>query len=266
MIRKTFRIACVVLAASVVVVASAAVSPGTAESSGAGPDCSGWLTDAFWKAAAAEDVESCLAAGAKLDTRGQTPLHKAASKGKAATVNALLAAGANIEARDGWDETPLHGAASEGNTDTLNALLAAGAKIEARTRWRKTHLYRRALKGDTVAQDLARILKHVKRDKTPLYNAVLQGKWATAKALLTAGAKIEALDIEARDKRGMTRLHRAVANRNATAITVLLDAGADGAARTPDGLTPFDLLRMGATHRRWLETDAWKRLRDARSR
>ena len=137
MIRKTFRIACVVLAASVVVVASAAVSPGTAESSGAGPDCSDWLTRGFWRAAAAKDVERCLAAGAKIDARdrhGSTPLHKAASRGKAATVNALLAAGAKIDARNKRGETPLHRAAGGFKMDMVNALLAAGAKIDARTR------------------------------------------------------------------------------------------------------------------------------------
>ncbi len=101
MIRKTFRIARVVLAALVVVVVPLAVSPGTAKSSGAGPDCSGWLTDAFWQAAVAEDAERCLAAGAKIEARnknGTTPLHKAAWSGSAATVNALIAAGAKVDA------------------------------------------------------------------------------------------------------------------------------------------------------------------------
>ena len=80
-------------------------------------------------------------------------------------------------------------------------------------------------------------------------------------ALIAAGAKIET-----RDRQGMTPLHRAVANRRAKAITVLLDAGSDGDAWTARGRTPFDLLRRVATHPRWLETDAWQRLRDARSR
>ena len=84
MIRKTFRIARAVLAASVVVVAPPVVSPGTSGSSGAGPDCSGWLTEAFWQAVAAEDVERCLAAGAKIDARDwedRSPLHYAARGG-----------------------------------------------------------------------------------------------------------------------------------------------------------------------------------------
>ena len=80
-------------------------------------------------------------------------------------------------------------------------------------------------------------------------------------ALIAAGAKIDA-----RGRRGMTPLHSAAGNGMAKAITVLLDAGADGDARTARGRTPFDLLRMVATHPRWLERDAWQRLRDARSR
>ena len=203
MIRKTFRIDCAVLAALVVVVVPLAVSPGTAKSSGAGPDCSGWLTEVFWQAAVAEDVERCLAAGAKIEARGRygdTPLHKVASRGQAATVNALIAAGAEIDARDGRGMTPLHKAASRGQAATVNALIAAGTEIDAR------------------------------------------------------------------DGRGMTPLHKAALSRHESVIIVLLDAGADGTARTPRGRNPFDLLRMGAAHPRWLERDAWQRLRDARSR
>ena len=92
MMRKTFHFVCVVLIAFVIAVAASAVSPGTAESSGAGPDCSGWLTEVFWRAAAAEDAERCLAAGAKIDARdkgGSTPLHLVAGSRIAALVNGL---------------------------------------------------------------------------------------------------------------------------------------------------------------------------------
>lgn len=81
MIGKTFRMACGVLAVAVSVVTAPAVSPGTAEGSGAKPDCSGWLTVAFWKAVTAKDAERCLASGSRADSQGEnsrTPLHYAA--------------------------------------------------------------------------------------------------------------------------------------------------------------------------------------------
>ena len=152
---KTVR----VLAAIVVVVVPLAVSPGTAESSGAGPDCSGWLTDAFWQAAAAEDAERCLAAGAKVDAKDWehwSPLHYAAAWGKTDLVNTLIAAGAKVDARINSGATPLHWAAvprylaatslrgavpPHKPPDTVNALIAAGAKVDARDRYGKTPLH-----------------------------------------------------------------------------------------------------------------------------
>jgi ankyrin repeat protein len=62
-----------------------------------------------------------------------TALMLAASKGDAATVKALLAAGANpnATARDG--RTALMEAASQGSLEAVQALLAAGANVNART-------------------------------------------------------------------------------------------------------------------------------------
>ena len=138
MIRKTIRIASVVVAASVAVVAPA-------KNSGAGLDCSSWLTAAFWHVATAEDVERCVAAGAKLEPRHmdhrETPLHRSALEDNTDLVNALIAAGAKIEARDERGSTPLHWAAMHGKTSTVNALIAAGAKIEPRNKRGVTPLH-----------------------------------------------------------------------------------------------------------------------------
>ena len=56
-----------------------------------------------------------------------TPLHDAAKAGNAAAISALLAAGADPNAKDKNGETPLHTAASRGHTAAISALLAAGA-------------------------------------------------------------------------------------------------------------------------------------------
>ena len=253
MMRKTFRIACVVLAASLVVVASAAVSPGTAESSGAGPDCSGWLTGAFWQAAAAEDAERCLAAGAKIDARdkgGSTPLHLAAGSEIAALVNGLthgesgatpllladlvdvvIASAEKARPRDRKALAPLLLALRwKGSADTVNALIAAGAKVDARD----------------------------KQGKTPLHYAVGMGWTETVNLLIAAGAKVEG-----RDLFGRTPLHHAAANGRAESIIALLDSGASAASRTDSGDTAFDFARIYQA-KKLRGTDAWRRLRDVR--
>ncbi|MDP2307695.1 MAG: ankyrin repeat domain-containing protein [Pseudomonadota bacterium] len=58
---------------------------------------------------------------------GETPLHVACSRKSSALVEALLAAGADPDARDGMQRTPLHGAAFVRDGAAVRRLLAAGA-------------------------------------------------------------------------------------------------------------------------------------------
>jgi len=251
--RKTFPIACVVLAASMILIVSAAVSPGIAESTGAKPDCSGWLTAEFWRVAAAEDVERCLAAGGKVgarDKRGSTPLHLAAGSGIAALVNGLthgekgstplLLADmvdvliASIEKARVQDRGPLSRLLPtlrwKGNADTVNALISAGAKVDARD----------------------------EQGKAPLHYAVGMGWTDTVNLLIAAGAKVEG-----RDSFGRTPLHYAAANGRAESIIALLDSGASALTRTDSGDTAFDLARIYQA-KKLRGTRAWRRLRDVR--
>ena len=288
MIRKTFRIARVVLAAFVVVVVPPTVSPGTAESSGAGPDCSGWLTKAFWQAAAAEDAERCLAVGAEVDARDWedwTPLHYAASSGKMDMVNALIAAGAKVDARTDSGATPLHYAMGWDKPDMVNALIAAGAKVDARNREGLTPLLT-GLKGGapvssfhaskgTVSTLVAAGAKVNVRDSegwTPLHWAVGWGMTNTVNALIAAGAKVDARARKGLTplQRGLTPLHVAAGGGRAEIIIALLDSGASAAARTDSGHTAFDFARMYQAYQgkklrtdALRGTDALRRLRDA---
>ena len=84
-------------------------------------------------------MEALLAGGAEINARdrdGGTPLHKAAGfNGNPAVLEALLAAGADINARDEKGLTPLHEAAwGVENPAVMEALVAAGADLDARTR------------------------------------------------------------------------------------------------------------------------------------
>jgi len=65
-------------------------------------------------------------------------LYEAVSRGDAAEVKLLLAAGANTEPKDGMGNTPLHNAARKGYEDVVRALLAGGADKMARNNGNRT--------------------------------------------------------------------------------------------------------------------------------
>ena len=62
---------------------------------------------------------------------GKTALHYAALGGGVRAAKALLAAGADPNARDNWRDTPLHDAALAGTTEVARLLLNAGAEVSA---------------------------------------------------------------------------------------------------------------------------------------
>ena len=100
------------------------------------------LTQEFWNAATAQELQAELERGVNFDTtdeQGLTPLHAAAAWSRdPATIpfllehgGNLLEHGGNLEARYGAGWSPLHSAAAE-NTETqvIAALLDAGAELE----------------------------------------------------------------------------------------------------------------------------------------
>ncbi|ATY60842.1 Ankyrin repeat-containing domain [Cordyceps militaris] len=133
-----------------------------------------------------------------------TPIHYAVESGSAATVQALIEAGANVSAQTRYGVAPLHTATSNGQLAIVELLLAAGAY------------------PSIANQDGA----------TPLHAAAANWQPAIATRLLAAGA-----DVHARDARGRTPLHEAARSESTTVAQLLLDAGADinaaGAATDP---------------------------------
>ncbi|XP_049769533.1 uncharacterized protein LOC126108363 [Schistocerca cancellata] len=104
------------------------------------------------KVGAVEEVRLLLAAGADVAARdevfGWTALHCAAEGGDAAVVRLLLSAASDPSARDRWGWTPLHWAAQNGHEEAAAALLQAGADRGAR-----------AEDGETPL-DMARLCNH----------------------------------------------------------------------------------------------------------
>ena len=83
-----------------------------------------------------EVVEILKANPAMRDARtglGSTPLHLAATNPDVSALKALLAAGADVNARDVDGNTPLHMAAYTNRTENAKVLLEAGADVNAET-------------------------------------------------------------------------------------------------------------------------------------
>jgi ankyrin repeat protein len=175
---------------------------------------------------------------------GSTPLHFAAHRGLVEIVQALLERGADVHALErASGSSPLHWAAEGGHPDVARLLLARGAALEARDAWHGlTPL------GWATAVTWA-----------PQHH---EDRPATARLLRAAGARPDAFtELGAGDLEGLRRvvladrteldrrlgfageemrpLHWAVAHGMAEAAALLLELGADLAARTALGLTPL---------------------------
>jgi ankyrin repeat protein len=80
-------------------------------------------------------VELLLANGALVDavaiTSKATALNLAAQNGHTRVCRLLLSRGADVNHKNGYGNTPLHSAVRNGSADCVDALLAAGAIVDA---------------------------------------------------------------------------------------------------------------------------------------
>ena len=198
---------------------------------------------------------------------GRTPLHAAAMANAPRLIAALVAAGADIEARELDGFTPLHSAALANAPAAISALVEAGADIEARNRFDETPLLYAVL-YEIAPEAVAALLAagadpnaRVEDDTTALHAAAStaafarlrhekSGAMATLRALLAAGADPNARDnggyglfcgrplVKINPDGGRTPLHHAAPGINAEPLLALLAAGADPNARDVTGYTP----------------------------
>ena len=161
------------------------------------------------------------------DREGLVAILKSGDDDRTDTVRALLAGGANVDARAKDGFTPLHFAAGSGDVAAIRALLAGGANVDARAKDRSTPLHGAVLW------------------------AALSGDIAAIRALLASGA-----DVSARKDGAATPLHGAALSGDVAAIRALLAGGADVNARGEDGFTPLHAAAMKKLILAALEADA----------
>jgi ankyrin repeat protein len=180
---------------------------------------------------------------AAADSTGETALIRAARIGNLDVVDALLDAGAAVDAADpGFQQTPLMAAARGGYAPVVKRLIERGAQVNAQTRTGPTPKFStpansKASRGAGIQRggwpDRG-IREPIPGAKTPLLYAAREGRVEAVRLLLDAGARIEQADAD-----GVTPLLMAVLNQQAAVASLLIERGANVNASDWYGQTPL---------------------------
>lgn len=135
----------------------------------------------------ATKVENLAAKGSREET-----LINAAKNGDHKNIAALIAAGADLEARDNQDRTALMRAAEKGYSDVVRILLDAGADVMTKDKFGWTAFFIAADKNhvEVVKMLIARGAASDKNFKDVFVSAVFKGNPEMVKALVGEGANI----------------------------------------------------------------------------
>lgn len=171
---------------------------------------------------------------------GATALHWAAHFDDIVSAEALLGAGARVDARNDYGVTPLSLAAVNGSARMVAALLKAGAAPDLSLPSGETPLMTAARVGSTevtvLLLDKGAAINHRESAKgqTALMWALYEGHTGTARLLLDRGA-----DVHLPSAGGMTPLLFAARQGSMDAVALLLDRGARIEDANSDGVTPL---------------------------
>lgn len=186
-------------------------------------------------------VQALIKAGAKVDAPrrdGKTALMLAVIEGNAAAAQALVDAKARVDARSNENWTAAMFAASRGDASVLRALLASGANVEFSNKWGQTALMIASQAGDPEK------IKILLEARSPLNTTDGEGATAVAYAassespagglqlLIDSGA-----DPKLADKSGLTPLMRAADRADQEKLAILLKAGAPTDSKDASGRT-----------------------------
>ncbi|CAM9589633.1 unnamed protein product [Ectocarpus sp. 8 AP-2014] len=177
------------------------------------------------------------------ESTGYTALHYAAKHSQLGVIDALVEAGADLEAEGGLGVgTALHVAAESPDSEaTLLALLRHGAKVDSIRNGSKTPLSvavkaRNVCAAKALASAGADVRQHLLRESAE------HSQYDMLLALLGRGAHVNTKG--ASD--GNTPLHLAAEKSFSVKVDVLLQAGADETAVNHKGQTPLDVIGLNA--------------------
>jgi uncharacterized protein YegJ (DUF2314 family)/ankyrin repeat protein len=177
----------------------------------------------------------------QMERESQSPLSYAVYCKNLNAAEILLENQANPRARDEHDNTPLHDAAMLGQIGIIRLLVKHGADVNAKNVIGLTPL-KTAAHNDEIpsAMVLLELGANVRAKLSSNRQNVLHNvhSVAMAKALLTAGA-----EIDAKDNDEQTPLHVALVNKFTDVAVYLIQQGADVKVRDKEGCTPIDVAR-----------------------
>lgn len=188
------------------------------------------------------------------DDENVTLLHWAAINNQTQIVDYYLGKGADVNAIGGdLKSTPLQWAVRQGHLQMVVMLMKRGADLNILDGDDGCNALHLAVQFGHTAIVAYLVAKGMSVDTpdasgmTPLmWSAYRITKVDPTRLLLTLGASIKMVD----NKEKNTPLHWAVTANNLTAITLLLDAGADVSALNARDETPLDMARKYQSH--WL--------------
>jgi len=174
--------------------------------------------------------------------RGKTALMVAVVKNDLQLIKLLIELGADVNKFNQGGGTALMYAAQYGHLEAARVLLKGGAKVNAQGGKFWSALMIAVLKGrlpmiELLLQNGADVNASDMLGASPLARAVEREYVDVARRLL----EVPSLDINARDRSGMTALHMAAAVGNDTLATALLAHGARIDIKEENGFTPADL-------------------------
>ena len=199
-------------------------------------------------------VELLLSRGADLNLNGtasnesgKQPIHIAAENNFPAVLDALLAARADVNARDSRGNTPLMLAAPKGNLNIVSDLLAHHADVNAENQSGRTALSFAAYSPvpENVSRELVKSLLNKQADPNggkldaPLLCAIDRSNILSAELLLQAGANPNSpdpTDMQASNfHKDLTPLWLAIIDHNPVAVQLLLKYKANPNDTRTDG-------------------------------